>query len=141
MAPRRFLEPEGLNWWIILSGIGMNLVLTMLLLIGVVLLRLPEQANRVVVLSLGAFLIPLATAYVCGRIGDDRFMAYAFYSLLGFLIVTVPGLLAVGLIGLLVIAFGVLGAFNGALLATRLARRPRHVPPGPPPSHKPGGKT
>jgi hypothetical protein len=79
-------------------------------------------------ISAGSFLAPLLTAYVCGRLSDERFLTYAFYSLVGFLILAVPGILYAGLFGLLTVGFGILGAFNGATLAAhRSAKRRRAI--------------
>ena len=62
----------------------------------------------ITIMSLGSFLIPMLTAYVCGRVADERDMAYAFYPLAGFMVLAIPGLATMGLSGLLVIGFGVL---------------------------------
>ena len=128
MEWRRIFEPQGLNWWTIVSGIGMNFVLTALLFIGLVYAAANEVGEVIYTLTMtaGGFLIPMFTAYVCGRISGERFMAYAFYPLVGYLILAVPGVLSAGLFGLLMIAFGIMGAFNGANLAARRARRQRH---------------
>jgi hypothetical protein len=107
----------------------MNFVLTSFLLLGVA--GFAAQGSVQVVGTLlvagGAFLIPLLTAYVCGRIMDERFLAYGMYPLVGFLIVAVAGILSTGVFGLLFIGFGVLGAINGVNLAARQAMRRRHT--------------
>ena len=118
---------QGLNWWTIVSGIGLNFILTAFLLLSATPLvsdSTPETVF-VIVICLGAFLIPLLTAYICGRLADERYLTYAFYPLVGFLILTVPGVLSSGVFGLLVIAIGILGAFNGASLAARRAHKRR----------------
>ncbi len=125
---RRVFEPQGLNWWTIVSGIGMNFVLTALLFLGLTYAAANEigEMTYTLLMAGGGFFIPLSTAYVCGRIGDERFLAYAFYPLIGYLILAVPGILSAGVFGLLMVAFGILGAFNGANLAARRARKRRH---------------
>jgi ABC-type antimicrobial peptide transport system permease subunit len=77
-------------------------------------------------MSLGGFLIPLLTAYVCGRMGDERFLAYAFYPLIGYMMPVVFGMTSAGVFGFLMVVFGLLGAFNGANMAARRANRRRH---------------
>ena len=126
----RLFDTQDLNWWTIVSGIGLNFVLTSFLFLGATPLVSADapEAVFVTVICLGAFAITLLTAYVCGRLADERFLTYAFYPLIGFLILTVPGVLASGVFGLLVIGMGILGAFNGANLAARRAfkRRQRY---------------
>jgi len=126
---KRILEPQGLNWWTIVSGMGMNFLLMVFLSLGLMMFATEETSSAVfiTIVSLGSFLIPLLTAYICGRISDERYMAYAIYPLAGFMVLAVPGVVTVGLSGLLVIGFGVMGAINGANLAARRAMRRRHA--------------
>jgi hypothetical protein len=121
-------NPQGLNWWLIVSGIGLNFVLmTFLMLVVIYAAQNEFNPNLItIVMSLGGFLIPLLTAYVCGRLGDERFLTYAFYPLIGYLVPVLFGILSSGVFGLLMVLFGVLGAFNGGTLAARRASRRRH---------------
>jgi hypothetical protein len=124
---RRVFETKGLNWWTIASGIGMNFVLTTVFFLLVTSL-VNEETNEILYslgVSAGAFSIPLLTAYVCGRLADERYLTYALYPLIGFLVLAVPGILFAGLFGVLVVGFGILGAVNGASLAARRAIRRR----------------
>jgi hypothetical protein len=124
----RMFNPQGLNWWIIVSGIGMNFVLMTFLVLGVVYAAETgiNAAVSTTAMSVGGFLIPFLTAYVCGRMGDERFLAYAFYPLVGYLMPVLFGLTSAGVFGILMIVFGVLGAFNGASIAARRANRRKH---------------
>jgi hypothetical protein len=124
---RRMFDPQGLNWWTIVSGIGMNFILTGLLFLGTSSLAASGTGETLyaLVMAAGGFLIPLFTAYVCGRLGDERYLTYAFYPMIGYLILTVPGILIAGLFGVLMVAIGILGAFNGAQLAARRAMKRR----------------
>ena len=124
----RLFNPQGINWWIIVSGIGLNFLLTLFMMFGITYATTQEAAPAVytTMMSVGGFVIPLLTAYVCGRIGDERFLAYGFYPLVGYLILAVPGIPTGGIFGVLMVVFGVLGAFNGAMLAARRANRRRH---------------
>jgi hypothetical protein len=125
---RNVFDPEGLNWWTIVSGIGMNFALMAFLFLGMTGLSTAGMMSGVLyplAICGGAFLIPLGTAYVCGRMADERYLTYGLYSLVGFLVLAVPGVVVGGTIGLLILGFGVLGAFNGATLAARRAARRR----------------
>ena len=140
LAAQGMFNPEGLNWWTVVSGMGMNFVLTSMFFIALIAFTggastgeegapptsgLPP-ALYTLAMSIGAFLIPLLTAYVCGRVSGERYMTYAFYPLIGYMILAVPGVLYAGVFGLLLVLFGVLGAFNGATLAARRGARRRH---------------
>jgi hypothetical protein len=126
----KVFDIQGLNWWVIASGIGMNFVLTLALLLATTVFVTAETNEIVSALSVsvGAFLIPFLTAYVCARVADERYLTYAFYPLIGFLVLAVPGIFYAGMFGLLVIGFGILGAINGAtLVARRKIRRRREI--------------
>ena len=127
---KKTLGTQDLNWWTVISGMGMNLILTVFLLFGIAALSITETGEILItlVMSLGGFLIPLFTALICGRISGEKFLAYAFYPLIGFLIPVVPGIVVGGgMMAVLMVAFGVLGAFNGATIAARnvMKRRQR----------------
>jgi len=124
---KRIFEPQGLNWWTIVSGIGMNFVVTALLFITMAVVSGENMGGALytLIMSVCGFLIPMTTAYICGRLADERYMTYAMYPLIGYLILAVPGILFAGVFGLLMVAFGVLGAFNGANLAARAAHKRR----------------
>ena len=64
-------------------------------------------------------------------ISGERYMTYAFYPLIGFLVLSVPGILYSGVFGFLVVGFGILGAINGATLVARRAMRRRREIYGP----------
>ena len=133
MNLKRVMNTEGLNWWTVVSGIGLNFVFTAFLFLTMT--AFSEQGLApwlyTVTMCVGAFLIPLITAYVCGRLADERYLTYALYPLVGFLILTVPGILFAGVFGALITAFGVLGAFNGANLVARRAMKRRREIYGP----------
>ena len=127
----RMFNPQGLNWWIVVSGMGMNFVTMTFLVIGIVYGAENglNPAISTLIMSIGGFLLPLLTAYICGRMGEERYMAYAFYPLVGYLMPVLFGLTSAGVFGILMILFGVLGAFNGGTLAARRANRRRHYMP------------
>jgi len=129
----KIFDIQGLNWWVIASGIGMNFVLTLALLLTATAF-ITEETNEIVSalsMSVGAFFVPFLTAYVCGRVADERYLTYAFYPLIGFLVLAVPGIFYSGMFGFLVVGFGILGAINGATLVARRAVRRRHEIYGP----------
>ncbi|MBN1641619.1 MAG: hypothetical protein JXA09_10320 [Anaerolineae bacterium] len=126
---KRVFDPRGLNWWLIAAGIGTNLLLVIALLIALVALRMRDMNDVAYVLLIcgGAFLAPMLTAILCARLAGERYMTYALYPLIGFLVPVVPGALLAGGFALLVAAFGVLGAINGAHAVARQAARRRRA--------------
>ena len=125
----KIFDIQGLNWWVIASGIGMNFVLTAALLLTATVF-ITEETNEIVSslsISVAAFFIPFLTAYVCSRLADERYLTYALYPLIGFLVPIVPGLLLAGGFALLVAGFGILGAINGAYAVARREARHRHT--------------
>ena len=125
----RVFDPQGLNWWTVVSGMGLNLMLTAILFLVVTTWAAQGAPEIVFTLAMcaGAFVIPFLSAYVCGRLSDERFLTYGFYSLIGFLILAVPGIVFAPMFGLLTTGFGVLGAVNGATLAARRSMKRRRA--------------
>jgi hypothetical protein len=126
---KRTFDPRGLNWWIVAAGIGTNFVLVIALLLGLVVLRARGVTDAVYPLLIcgGAFLTTMLTATICARLAGTRYMTYALYPLIGFLVPIVPGLLLAGGFALLVAGFGILGAINGAYAVARREARHRHT--------------
>jgi hypothetical protein len=120
---KRVFEPGGLNWWIVAAGIGTNFLLTVVLFALLALLRASglDSAPYLLLACGGAFSIAFLTAYLCGHLAGERYLSYAFYPLAGFLALVVPGILLAGGLALLLAGFGLLGAWNGALLLQRRA--------------------
>jgi hypothetical protein len=126
---KRVFEPAGLNWWIVASGIGTNFLLVMALFFLLTLLQ-ATGLDRTFYLLLacgGAFSVPFCTAYLCGHLAGERYLSYAFYPLIGFLVPVVPGILLAGMLALLLAGFGFLGAWNSALLLQRRAAQRREA--------------
>ena len=119
--------PRGLNWWIVFSGIGTNLLLVVVLVFLLTVLRATGLGSTAYVLLAcgGAFSISFFTAYLCGRLAGERYLSYAYYPLIGFLVPVVPGVLLAGTPALLLAGFGFLGAWNGAILLQRRAAQQR----------------
>ena len=126
---KRILDPRGLNWWLVAAGIGTNFCLVIALLFVLVTLRTQGIHDAVYPLLIcgGAFLATMLTATICARLAGERYMTYALYPLIGFLVPVVPGVLLAGAFALLVAGFGILGAVNGAYGVARRAARYRHI--------------
>ena len=126
---KRTFDPRGLNWWLVAAGIGTNFSLVIALLFGLITLRAQGIHDAVYPLLIcgGAFLSTMLTAIICARIAGTRYMTYALYPLIGFLVPVVPGVLLAGEFALLVAGFGILGAINGAYGAARRDTQHRHA--------------
>jgi hypothetical protein len=136
---KRTFAPTGLNVWIVASGIGTNFLLVMALFALLILLRATGVDPTLYLLLAcgGAFSVPFGTTYLCGRLAGERYLSYAFYPLVGFLVPVVPGILWTGGLALLLAGFGFLGAWNGALLLQRRAAQRRAAIHRSPAAHPP----
>jgi len=119
-----FFEIGGLNIWVVAAGNGLNLILEGLVLLGASLVAAPSGWLSQVLLVLGTFLSTLVVSFVCGRMERERYLSYAGYTLPGNLLLTVPSVVFAGILGLMLVAVAVMGAFNGARLAEMSV--PRH---------------
>jgi len=134
MESNRLFDFGGLNFWIIASGNGLNLVLEVVVLVLSVMVVSPGGVLGQTILMLGTFLSPALVAFICGRMERERYLHYAFYTLPGNLIVTVPSIfiggmmggVMGGMMGALLVIVAILGAFNGARVAQMTVRR--HAP-------------
>jgi hypothetical protein len=129
---RRVFDPRDLNWWLVAAGIGTNFVLITALLLALIVLRargISDVAYTLLICG-GAFLGPMFTATICARLAGERYMTYALYPLIGFLVPVVPGALLAGGFALLVAGFGILGAMNAAYAVTRRAALQKHATVG-----------
>ena len=113
----------GLNLWVVVSGNGLNLILEGLVLLGASAVGSAPTLSQVV-LVLGTFLSTLLVSFICGRMEREQYLKYAGYTLLGNLLLTVPSILFAGILGVMLVAVAVMGAFNGARLAEMTV--PRH---------------
>lgn len=121
----RFFELGGLNLWLVAGGNGLNLILEGVTLLLAAMLAGQSPGLSQVVAVLGTFLGPLLTAFICGRMERERYQAYAGYTLPGNLLLSLPSILFAGLLGIMLVAVAVMGAFNGARLAEMSV--PRHT--------------
>ena len=137
---KKIFDLRDINWWTLLAGMGMNFAMVSFLFLGITYAEAQGMAPTLytVLMLGGGFLIPLFTAYICGRLTEERYLTYGLYSLVGYLLLAVPGVLYAGLFGLFMVFFGVMGAFNGSHLAAMRASKRRHAPGGPEP-HKDRG--
>lgn len=121
----RFFEFGGLNLWLVVAGNGLNLILAGAVLFSAALLAEPSPGLSQVLMVLGTFLGTLLVSFICGRMERERYLAYAGYTLPGNLLLTLPSILFAGVIGVMLVAVAVMGAFNGARLAEMTV--PRHT--------------
>lgn len=124
---RKIFELRGLNYWMIGSAIGWNLVAGLVLLIlSFQVLRLEQGGFEIIQIALivGAFVIAALGGYVSGKIaGDGRGPAYGVYGSLGGVILFLYVLLSSGgLFGLIVAASAIFGGLNGGLLSARVSK-------------------
>lgn len=114
---------NGLNIWLVASGIGLNMIFTfMIIFFSFSSLTDAPQAPEGIQLALMAsvFLSTFATGWLIGRMADDnRGPAYGLISSLGSLGLIVTVILPAGIMGLLLAVAALAGGINGGLMSLR----------------------
>ena len=124
---RKIFELRGLNYWMIGSALGWNLMADFaILILSFQALRLQQGSFEIIQITLiiGAFVIAALGGYAAGKIaGDGRGPAYGVYGSLGgatlFLFVLLS---SGGLLGVIVATSAVFGGLNGGLLSARVSK-------------------
>ena len=124
---RAIFNLRGLNYWLIFSALGWNLLIDVgLLILSFQVLQLQQSGIQLlqILLIIGVFIVAALGGYVAGRIaGDGRGPAYGVYGSLGamllMLYVMVP---SGGMLGFIVALSAVLGGLNGGLFSSRVSR-------------------
>ncbi len=120
-------NPRGLNYWLIGSALGWNLLANSgLLILAFQVLKISLGGNQLiqVMLIVGVFLISLLGGFVTGRMaGDGRGPAYGVYGSFSSVILIVYVLVpSGGLLGIIMAVSTILGGLNGGLLSARASR-------------------
>ena len=112
-----------LNYWLLASGIGLNMIWTyMTLLITLPLLSGGESAAAGIQLGLmlSVFVGALLAGWLTGKLADDsRGPTYGLVGSLGSVGLIVFAILPAGILGLLAAIITVAGGINGGLLSLR----------------------
>lgn len=118
---------RGLNYWLIGSALGWNLLADFsLLILSFQVLKLEKIGVQIlqILLIVGAFIIAALGGFVAGRIArDGRGPAYGVYgSLSGGVLLLYMLLPSGGILGLIVALSAFLGGLNGGMLSSRISR-------------------
>ena len=118
---------RGINFWWLVSGVGLNISWTIVVLLfafRVLSAGIDTVENVQVVLMVGSFLGPLVIGWLIGRwAGDGRGPTYGLIGSFGSLALILYVVLPSGPLGLLVAVVAAAGGLNGGLLSER-RRRP-----------------
>ncbi len=133
MNLNRIFNLKGVNFWLLASGIGLNLIAVMLYLTAGYFSLVREQGVSLWIelfLALGAFLAPFLIGLVLALwAGDGRGPTYSVYGSFGgvapLVVVAVPN----GIFGILLLLFWLLGGVNGGMLAEIIRHRGEKPPP------------
>ncbi len=127
---------KGVNWWVLLGGIGLNFILSVLVaLMGTYMSQNATDSYE----SFGQPLMMLALFVLCGlagfaiaKIADAYSVKHAFLSSLGAALPMLASFfMGPSIILLMMAIIAVLGNLNGAMLAV-----PRRRSYGPPPDRR-----
>jgi hypothetical protein len=123
MGWKSLVNLSGLNYWLIASGIGLNLIFTFLaILFSFHSLNIGPQAVEGTQLILMAviFLSNLLTGWLIGWMGDDnRGPTYGLMSSLSSVGLIVTVILPTGILGILLAVVALAGGINGGVLSLR----------------------
>jgi hypothetical protein len=127
---QKMFQLRGLNYWLIGSAFGWNLLAGLgLLILGFQVLRLEQGGFEIIqiLLIIGAFFIAALGGYFAGKIASDgRGPAYGVYGSLGGVAVFLYVLLSSGgILGIMVAVSAVFGGLNGGLITVRNSKRKR----------------
>ena len=127
MNLRRLVNFDNLNWWLVVSGIGCNIILTS----GVALLTnalsvqnetSTQGAVGTLIMMLGTFLSTLFTGFICGRMAQENSTSYGVICCIGvvvILVITIPP----SIFTVMMLFIALAGGLNGGMLSVR---HPRH---------------
>ena len=121
---RHLFSFDGVNWWTLLGGLGLNFVLTMFISLGGAYLS-TNPATEAFYGQFGAplmivvvFLFCGLAGFVTGKIADENHVKHAFLASLGAAVpFFIGGLLLFSPIQMMVAAVAVAGNMNGGMLS------------------------
>jgi len=130
---RDLLNFQGVNWWTLLGGLGLNFVITMLTSLFGAYLSSAESTSgfyqqagpplMVLIIFLGCGL----AGFVVAKIADDVPLKHALWSSLGAVVPFIFGaVLLFSPMQIMLAVVAVAGAFNGGIIGSP---RPRYRPP------------
>jgi hypothetical protein len=132
---KNLLNLEGINWWTLLGGLGLNLILTLLIATGGTLLAVGDatkdfyQNYGSAVMIAAVFLVCGMNGYIVGKIAEEQPVKHALWASLGAVaplsFMAVPYLCQEPL-RLMLALVAALGALNGGMLSVP---KPHYRPP------------
>src|SRR5262245_47238435 len=118
---KSLLNLGGLNYWLLASGIGLNLIFTFLIIFFSFgsLLGNPQAPERIQLgLMAAVFFSTFLTGWLIGRMADDnRGPTYGLISSLGSVGLIAPLLLPAGILGILLTIVALAGGINGGVMS------------------------
>lgn len=123
---KSLINPTGLNYWLIASGVGLNLIFTFMTLYltfyGLIVEPQAIEGTQLVLMVM-IFLSNLLTGWLIGWMADDnRGPSYGLISSLGSVGLIVAVVLPTGILGLLLAVVALAGGINGSVLSLRRKR-------------------
>jgi len=133
MNLKSLLNFEGINWWTLLGGLGLNFVIMVFTSIAGAYLAVNESTADFYtkfgppLMVMWIFVVCGLAGFIVGKIADDLPLKHAFWSSLGSVVPFLAGaVLFFNPMQFLLAAVALAGAMNGGMLATP---RPRYRPP------------
>jgi len=130
---KQLLNFNGINWWTLLGGLGLNFVITAITSLAGAYLATNESTAEFYtkfgppLMVIWLFLACALAGYIVGKIADDLSLKHAFWSSLGAVVPLLAGaLLFFNPMQFMLAGVALAGAINGGMFATP---RPHHSPP------------
>jgi hypothetical protein len=112
---------SGLNYWLLASGIGLNLIFTFIIIfLSFDSLTTNPQAPELIQIGLmvAIFFSTFLTGWLLGRMADDnRGPTYGLIGSLGSVGLIIPLLLPAGILGFLLAVVALAGGLNGGIMS------------------------
>ena len=129
MNLKRLVSFDDLNWWLVLSGMGSNLILTAIVALAANAVAARQGADSGATLSgiimmLGTFLATFLTGFITGRMAQVNQTSYGIISCLGVVIIillTAPP----SVFTLIMLFMALAGGLNGGMLSVPRRRHSR----------------
>ncbi|MCJ7736686.1 MAG: hypothetical protein MUQ10_05145 [Anaerolineae bacterium] len=130
MNLKRLVNLENLNWWLVLSGIGCNIILTSGVALLVNALGMQSETSTqgtmgTLVMMLGTFAATLITGFICGRMAQENETSYGVICCIGvavIIVITIPP----SIFTVMMLFIALAGGLNGGMLSVRRPRHNRH---------------
>jgi hypothetical protein len=126
MNLKRLVSFQNLNWWLVVAGIGCNIILTAMVALLANALGAsdgsePGGVTGTAVMMIGTFLSTLFTGFITGRMAQENETSYGVICCIGvagIIVISIPP----SIFTLMMLFIALAGGLNGGMLSLRRSR-------------------